>query len=78
MNTTNRTVGTIEEALMLAQPHELLAAFVPSFNDLTGQLDELSQERDELSIQTAAQQAQILDLQARIADLEKENDLCRA
>lgn len=71
MNTTNRTVGTIEEALMLAQPHELLAAFVPSFNDLTGQLDELSQERDELSIQTAAQQAQILDLQARIADLEK-------
>jgi len=46
MNTTNRTVGTIEEALMLAQPHELLAAFVPSFNDLTGQLDELSQERE--------------------------------
>lgn len=78
MNTTNRTVGTIEEALMLAQPHELLAAFVPSFNDLTGQLDELSQERDELSIQTAAQHTQILDLQARIADLEKENDLCRS
>lgn len=78
MNTTNRTVGTIEEALMLAQPHELLAAFVPSFNDLTWQMDELSQERDELSIQTAAQQAQILDLQARIADLEKENDLCRS
>lgn len=78
MNTTNRTVGTIEEALMQAQPHELLAAFVTSFNDLTGQLDELSQERDELSIQTAAQHTQILDLQARIADLEKENDLCRS
>ena len=77
MNTTNRTVGTIEEALMLAQPHELLAAFVPSFNDLTGQLDELSQERDELSIQNAAQHTQILDLQARIADLEKENTGCR-
>lgn len=77
MNTTNRTVGTIEEALMLAQPHELLAAFVPSFNDLTGQLDEVSQERDELSIQTAAQHSQILDLQARIADLEKENSDCR-
>jgi FtsZ-binding cell division protein ZapB len=77
MNTTNRTVGTIEEALMLAQPSELLAAFVPSFNDLTGQLDEVSQERDELSIQTAAQQTQILDLQARIADLEKENAGCR-
>ncbi|GJB74821.1 hypothetical protein KAM344_17240 [Aeromonas caviae] len=77
MNTTNRTVGTIEEALMLAQPHELLAAFVPSFNDLTGQLDELSQERDELSIQNAAQHTQILDLQARIADLEKENAGCR-
>lgn len=78
MNTTNRTVGTIEEALMMAQPHELLAAFVQSFNDLTGQLDELSQERDELSIQTAAQQTRILDLQARIVDLEKENDLCRS
>lgn len=78
MNTTNRTVGTIEEALMLAQPHELLSAFVVRFNDLSDQLDEVSQERDELSIQTAAQQAQILDLQARIVDLEKENDLCRS
>lgn len=77
MNTTNRTVGTIEEALKLAQPHELLAAFVPSFNDLTGQLDEVSQERDELSIQNATLHTQILDLQARIADLEKENESCR-
>ncbi|WP_270807095.1 hypothetical protein [Aeromonas sp. QDB25] len=77
MSTTNRTVGTIEEALKLAQPHELLAAFVPSFNDLTGQLDEVSQERDELSIQTAAQHTQILDLQARLADIEQENESCR-
>lgn len=74
MSTTNRTV----EALETAQPHELLSAFVVRFNDLTGQLDEVSQERDELSIQTAAQHSQILDLQARIADLEKENDLCRS
>ncbi len=73
MNTTNRIV----EALKLAQPHELLAAFVPSFNDLTGQLDEVSLERDELSIQTAAQHTQILDLQARIADIEQENASCR-
>jgi hypothetical protein len=73
MNPTNRIV----EALKLAQPHELLAAFVPSFNDLTGQLDEVSQERDELSIQTAAQHTQILDLQARIADIEQENARCR-
>lgn len=78
MSTTNRTVGTIEEALMLAQPHELLSAFVVRFNDLSDQLDEVSQERDELSIQTAAQNTQILDLQARIADLERENDLCRS
>lgn len=77
MSTTNRTVGTIEEALKLAQPHELLAAFVPSFNDLTGQLDEVSQDRDELSIQNAAQHTQILDLQARLADIEQENESCR-
>ena len=77
MNTTNRTVGTIEEALMLAQPHELLAAFVPSFNDLTGQLDEVSQERDELDIQLAAKHSQLLDAQSRIADLEQENESCR-
>ena len=74
MNTTNRTV----EALENAQPHELLSAFVVRFNDLSDQLDEVSQERDELSIQTAAQHTQTLDLQARIADLEKENDLCRS
>ncbi len=76
MNTTNRTVGTIEEALMLAQPHELLAAFVPSFNDLTGQLDELSQERDELEIQVAAAATTQAALLARIADLEQENERC--
>ena len=46
MNTTNRTV----EALENAQPHELLSAFVVRFNDLSGQLDEVSQERDELDI----------------------------
>lgn len=74
MSTTNRTV----EALENAQPHELLSAFVVRFNDLSDQLDEVSQERDELSIQTAAKHTQILDLQARIADLEKENDLCRS
>lgn len=73
MSTTNRTV----EALENAQPHELLSAFVVRFNDLTGQLDEVSQERDELSIQTAAQHTQILDLQARIADIEQENESCR-
>lgn len=78
MNTTNRTVGTIEEALESAQPHQLLSAFVVRFNDLTSQLDDVSQERDELSIQTAAQHSQILDQQARIADIEQENDLCRA
>lgn len=72
MNTTNRIV----EALKLAQPHELLAAFVPSFNDLTGQLDEVSQERDELSIQLAAQNGTVIDLQARVADLEQENARC--
>lgn len=77
MNTTNRTVGTIEEALMLAQPHELLAAFVPSFNDLTGQLDELSQERDELEIQVAAAATTQAALLARIDDLERENASCR-
>lgn len=74
MSTTNRTV----EALENAQPHELLSAFVVRFNDLSDQLDEVSQERDELSIQTAAKHTQILDLQARIVDLEKENDLCRS
>lgn len=73
MSTTNRTV----EALETAQPHELLSAFVVRFNDLTGQLDEVSQERDELSIQTAAQHTQILDLQARISDIEQENESCR-
>ncbi|GJA64087.1 hypothetical protein KAM351_26980 [Aeromonas caviae] len=73
MNTTNRIV----EALNQAEPHELLSAFVVRFNDLTGQLDEVSQERDELSIQTAAQHTQILDLQARIADIEQENESCR-
>lgn len=73
MSTTNRTV----EALENAQPHELLCAFVVRFNDLTGQLDEVSQERDELSIQTAAQHTQILDLQARVADIEQENESCR-
>lgn len=78
MNTTNRTVGTIEEALESAQPHELLSAFVVRFNDLTRQLDDVSQERDELSIQTSAQHAQLLDAQTRIADIEQENDLCRA
>ncbi|MGG5827706.1 hypothetical protein [Aeromonas salmonicida] len=72
MNPTNRIV----EALKLAQPHELLAAFVPSFNDLTGQLDEVSQERDELSIQLAAQNGTVIDLQARVADLEQENARC--
>ncbi|MGN5077340.1 hypothetical protein ACTG2C_22635 [Aeromonas veronii] len=74
MSTTNRTV----EALENAQPHELLSAFVVRFNDLTGQLDDVSQERDELSIQTAAQHTQILDLQARIADIEQENEVCRS
>lgn len=74
MSTTNRTV----EALENAQPHELLSAFVVRFNDLSDQLDEVSQERDELSIKTAAKHTQILDMQARIADLEKENDLCRS
>lgn len=73
MSTTNRTV----EALENAQPHELLSAFVVRFNDLSDQLDEVSQERDELSIQTAAQQTQILDLQARLADIEQENESCR-
>lgn len=72
MNPTNRIV----EALKLAQPHELLAAFVPSFNDLTGQLDEVSQERDELSIQLAAQNGTVIDLQTRVADLEQENARC--
>lgn len=74
MSTTNRTV----EALENAQPHELLSAFVVRFNDLSDQLDEVSQERDELSIQTAAKHTKILDLQARIADLEKENEVCRS
>lgn len=76
MNTTNRTVGTIEEALESAQPHELLSAFVVRFNDLTGQLDDVSQERDELSIQTSAQHTQLLDAQTRIVDLEQENAHC--
>lgn len=78
MSMTDRKVESLEEALKLAQPHELLASFVTSFNDLSGQLDDVSQERDELSIQTAAQHSQILDQQARIADIEQENDLCRA
>ena len=78
MSMTDRKVESLEEALKLAQPHELLASFVTSFNDLTGQLDDVSQERDELSIQNAAQHSQILDQQARIADIEQENDLCRA
>lgn len=76
MSTTNRTVGTIEEALKLAQPHELLAAFVSSFNDLGHQLDEVSQERDELEIQVAAAATSQAALLARIADLEQENERC--
>lgn len=79
MSTTNRTVEALEEALKTAQPHELLSAFVVRFNDLSDQLDEVSQERDELSIQTAGQHAQTLDLQARIDDLERQNaSLCEA
>lgn len=77
MSTTNRTVEALEEVLKTAQPHELLSAFVVRFNDLSDQLDEVSQERDELSIQTAGQHAQTLDLQARIDDLERENASCR-
>jgi outer membrane murein-binding lipoprotein Lpp len=76
MNTTNRTVGTIEEALESAQPHQLLSAFVVRFNDLTGQLDDVSQERDELDIQLAVQHSQLLDAQTRIVDLEQENAHC--
>lgn len=76
MSTTNRTVGTIEEALKLAQPHELLTAFVSSFNDLGHQLDEVSQERDELEIQVAAAATSQAALLARIADLEQENERC--
>ena len=72
MSTTNRTV----EALENAQPHELLSAFVVRFNDLSGQLDEVSQERDELSIQTAAAATTQAALLARIADLEQENERC--
>lgn len=72
MNPTNRIVETLE----LAQPHELLSAFVVRFNDLSGLLDEVSQERDELSIQLAAQNGTVIDLQARIADLEQENARC--
>lgn len=77
MSTTNRTVEALEEVLKTAQPHELLSAFVVRFNDLSDQLDEVSQERDELSIQTAGQHAKTLDLQARIDDLERENASCR-
>ena len=73
MSTTNRTV----EALENAQPHELLSAFVVRFNDLSGQLDEVSQERDELSIQTAAAATTQAALLARIADIEQENSRCR-
>ena len=50
MSTTNRTVEALEKALESAQPHQLLSAFVVRFNDLSGQLDEVSQERDELDI----------------------------
>lgn len=72
MSTTNRTV----EALENAQPHELLSAFVVRFNDLTGQIDEVSQERDELDIQVAAAATTQAALLARIADLEQENERC--
>lgn len=72
MSTTNRTV----EALENAQPHELLSAFVVRFNDLTDQLDEVSQERDELDIQVAAAATTQAALLARIADLEQENERC--
>lgn len=72
MNPTNRIV----EALKLAQPHDLLSAFVVRFNDLTQQLDDLAQERDELSIQLAAQNSTVIDLQTRLADLEQENARC--
>lgn len=72
MSTTNRIV----EALENAQPHELLSAFVVRFNDLTGQLDEVSQERDELEIQVAAAATSQAALLARIADLEQENERC--
>ena len=72
MSTTNRTV----EALENAQPHELLSAFVVRFNDLSGQLDEVSQERDELDIQVAAAATTQAALLARIADLEQENERC--
>ena len=73
MSTTNRTVEALEKALESAQPHQLLSAFVVRFNDLSGQLDEVSQERDELDIQLAALgSAQAAHL-ARIDDLERQN-----
>ncbi|WP_394293032.1 hypothetical protein [Aeromonas rivipollensis] len=73
MSTTNRTVEALEKALESAQPHQLLSAFVVRFNDLSGQLDEVSQERDELDIQLAALgSAQAAHL-ARIDDMERQN-----
>lgn len=73
MSTTNRTVEALEKALESAQPHQLLSAFVVRFNDLSDQLDEVSQERDELDIQLAALgSAQAAHL-ARIDDLERQN-----
>ncbi|WGY77560.1 hypothetical protein [Aeromonas caviae] len=72
MSPTNRTV----EALENAQPHDLLSAFVVRFNDMSSQLDEVSQERDELEIQVAAAATSQASLLARIADLEQENERC--
>lgn len=72
MSPTNRTV----EALENAQPHDLLSAFVVRFNDMSSQLDEVSQERDELEIQVAAAATSQAALLARIADLEQENERC--
>ncbi|MFQ2796833.1 hypothetical protein ACK3ZJ_19575 [Aeromonas caviae] len=72
MSPTNRTV----EALENAQPHQLLSAFVVRFNDMSEQLDEVSQERDELEIQVAAAATSQAALLARIADLEQENERC--
>lgn len=72
MSPTNRTV----EALENAQPHDLLSAFVVRFNDMSSQLDEVSEERDELEIQVAAAATSQAALLARIADLEQENERC--
>jgi hypothetical protein len=72
MSPTNRIVETLE----LAQPHDLLSAFVVRFNDMSSQLDEVSQERDELEIQVAAAATSQAALLARIADLEQENERC--